>query len=55
MKVKIFLILSVCFVFLHGYIIDSMAENSCVSCHTDENKLKSLFIPKEQPPAEGEG
>lgn len=29
--------------------------SGCVSCHTDEARIKALYTPTEAPPSEGEG
>ena len=31
------------------------AESTCVTCHTDSETMKSLFVPPEMSTSEGEG
>ncbi len=44
-------------IFLYSNLLlaASPGESGCVKCHTDETKLKSLFVRPKAAPAEGEG
>lgn len=51
----LFVFLMVLAAVLYSSMIIAAAPNTCVTCHTNEPLMKSMYKPPVLPPGEGEG